>query len=326
MRPWTCHADRVTETAQSASAAARSRLAASWRRSIFKHGLDPADRRSPDRLDGAALHGRRAELDQFLHVAGRKLDQLFQLVGHSGCCVLLTDAAGVVLDQRCNPGDAPVFQAWGLWEGANWSEASQGTNGIGTCLAEHRPITIHRDDHFYARNTEMSCLDAPIFGADGQILAALDVSSARADLTEGFNRLIAATVTQTARAIEADHFRASFPKARIVIAEGHDTDAAVLLAVDGDDLVIGATREARRVFGLGQGARIAPRPAADLLGLDDGAKGFASAERAAVIRALARSGGNVSEAARALGIGRATLYRRMKRLGIADAQPDLSHA
>ena len=38
----------------------------------------------------------------------------------------------------------------------------------------------------------------------------------------------------------------------------------------------------------------------------------------AVVRALARADGNVSEAARALGVGRATLYRRMKRLGIGE--------
>ncbi|MEC9403231.1 MAG: helix-turn-helix domain-containing protein, partial [Pseudomonadota bacterium] len=59
-----------------------------------------------------------------------------------------------------------------------------------------------------------------------------------------------------------------------------------------------------------------PLPASDLLGREDGPSGFEKAERAAVIRALARAGGNVSEAARALGIGRATLYRRMKRLNI----------
>ena len=49
------------------------------------------------------------------------------------------------------------------------------------------------------------------------MLAALDVSSARADQTERYNRLISAQVAQTARAIEAVFFRASFPEARIVV-------------------------------------------------------------------------------------------------------------
>ena len=321
MRPWTCHVDRVLSTAHSPSAAARSRLAASWRRSMLTHGLDPADRRAPPRIEAPALHRRRAELDQFRALAAGKLDSLFQLVEGVGCCVILSDAEGVILDQRCNPGDAAAFQDWGLWEGADWSEAAQGTNGIGTCLAEARAIIIHGDDHFSARNIGMSCMDAPIFGADGRILAALDVSSACPDQTGAISRLIAVTVARTARAIEADNFRAAYPEARIVVADGHDPDAAVLLAVDRDDLVIGATREARRVFGLGQGGRIAPRPAADLLGRGEDPAGFDTAERAAVIRALARSGGNVAQAARALGVGRATLYRRMNRLGIGDSRP-----
>ena len=60
-------------------------------------------------------------------------------------------------------------------------------------------------------------------------------------------------------------------------------------------------------------------PAVDILGRESGPTGFEKAERAAVIRALARAGNNVSQAARQLGIGRATLYRRMKRLGLSDS-------
>jgi transcriptional regulator of acetoin/glycerol metabolism len=41
------------------------------------------------------------------------------------------------------------------------------------------------------------------------------------------------------------------------------------------------------------------------------------AEREAVERALAVSGGNVSDAARVLGIGRPSLHRIMKRYGIS---------
>lgn len=275
-------------------------------------------------MDATSLSYRRQALDQFLQIAAPKLDQLFGLVGQSGCAVLLCDSDGVVLDQRCRDSDRPVFQSWGLWQGASWSEANEGTNGIGTCLAEKRRVIIHRDEHFMARNTAMSCMDAPIYGPDGQIVGALDVSSARSDQTEAFNRLIAAMVAQSARQIEADTFRAAFPRARILHADADRTEAATLLAVDADDIVIGATRGARRAFGMAASGPIAPVPASDLFGRDEGRCGFEKAEHAAVIRALTRAGGNVSQAARELGVGRATLYRRMKRLGIGETPADLS--
>jgi transcriptional regulator of acetoin/glycerol metabolism len=175
--------------------------------------------------------------------------------------VVLCDASGVVLDQRCRDADRATFQSWGLWQGADWSEAAEGTNGIGTCLAEKRPVIIHQDEHFLARNIAMSCMDAPIFGPDGQIVGAVDVSSARSDQTEAFNRLIAAMVAQTARQIEADTFRAAFPTLRILHADADDSEAATLLAVDGDDIVIGATRGARKAYGLATTGPITPVPA-----------------------------------------------------------------
>lgn len=310
------HIEKVLEVANSSSAAARSRLAASWRRSADKHGLDPGERRGPERIDVTHLRERMGAFEKFMTVASPRLDTLFSLVGQSGCAVLLTDDDGVVLDQRISESDAAVFESWGLCVGADWSEKREGTNGIGTCLAEQRKVIIHRDEHFYARNTAMSCIDAPIYGAEGQIVAALDVSSARVDQTEAFNMLIGAQVGQTARAIEEANFRAAFDSARIVVAESEDAEAATLLAIDGDDLIIGATREARRVFGFSASGALAPRPASDVLGRDDGPTGFEKAERAAVVRALTRAGGNVSKAARQLGIGRATLYRRMNRLGL----------
>ena len=152
---------------------------------------------------------------------------------------------------------------------------------------------------------------APVFGRP----------SARADATEGMNALIAAMVGQSARAIEAAWFRAAFPGARIVVA-GDGVEA--LVAVDRDDLAIGATRAARRALGLPKTGALKPRPLSDLLAesldREAGAGGLDRAERAAVIRALARTDGNVTAAARALGVGRATLYRRMSRLGIAPVQ------
>ncbi len=312
----TSHADVVLETAQSASAAALSRVAASWHRSAVKHGLNPDEHRGLEPIEQGSLNHRRVALEKLLAVATPRLDALFALVGQSGCAVFLTDLDGVILDQRLSLADAAAFEGWGMRAGADWSEAREGTNGIGTCLTEQRRVIIHQNEHFYTRNIGMSCIDAPIYGADGQIVGALDLSSARADQTQTFNRLLAAQVAQTARAIEAANFRAAYTSARIIVAESDDAEATTLLAIDENDLVIGATREARRVFGMNRSGELIAKPASDFLGREDGATGFEKAEKAAVIRALARAGNNVSEAARQLGIGRATLYRRMKRLGL----------
>lgn len=312
------HAERVIKRTHASDDL--SPLTASWRRSALCHGLDPAAKVRARRLTQAELNARREAMEHFLTIAANPVDELYRLVRGSGCAVVLTDADGILLDRRASAADAPVFDAWALAPGADWSEAAQGTNGVGTCLAEGRGVIIHRDQHFLSSNTAMSCIDAPIHGPEGQIIAALDVSSARADVTEGINTLIAAMVGQSARAIEAAWFRAAFPGARIVMA-GEGVEA--LVAVDRDDLAIGATRAARRALGLPKTGALKPRPLSDLLaGTLEGENepgGLERAERAAVIRALARAEGNVTVAARALGVGRATLYRRMSRLGIAPA-------
>ncbi len=318
------HIEKVFETVTSGRAAAQSRLAASWQRSFQKYQLDPSSRTGGPDIDIDRLGDRRAELGEMLQLASPRLDDLFRLIGHCGCGVVLTDADGVILETRFGDAETGAFNNWGLRPGADWSEAGQGTNGIGTCLAEGRAVTIHRDQHYLVQNIGMSCMDAPVFGPDGRIVAALDVSSARADQTEGFNNLIAMSVAQVAQQIEGDLFRAAYGQARIVLAGDRDARAASLVAVDADDIIVGATREARRALDLEREGPIKPRPVRDVLGGADGPAGLQQAERAAVKRALARADGNVTAAAAKLGIGRATLYRRMKRLGIAEERSKLS--
>lgn len=315
------HAETVLATALSSKEPAFSPVAASWWRSLVQHKLDPtgATDTGERRLGSAELRERRERADPMVSIAGARLDRLFRCVSQSACGVFLSDADGFVLEHRYRDADRESFELWGLREGRSWSESVEGTNGIGTCLAEGRALIIHRDEHFFNRNTAMSCIDAPIFGPDGRLIGALDVSSARADQTASANQMIAALVQQTARQIEADCFRASHPGYRILLADGGtggDDAVTALIAVDNDDLVVAATRLARQALGLALSGDFTPIPAADLLGNDTGKRGFDAAEHAVVVQALARMNGNVQAAARALGISRATLYRRMKRLGI----------
>ena len=310
------HADLVLEVI-SGSGAAASALAASWRRSRSLHALNPESREPSRRLPSSDIEAAKERLGPLLRVAQASLDRLFAAVGGVGCSVLLADGDGTVVERRGAAADDQTFAGWGLWTGAVWSEKFEGTNGIGTCLVENRLVTIDRDQHFLARNTLLTCTTAPIFDEHGDLAAALDVSSCRADLTEGFARLIATAVADAARAIEAENFRFAFPRARILLAPAGERAGAALLAVDRDDLVVGATRAARLAFGITSASLKRAIPAADLMGRNEAAGDtLDSASRAVLQRALARAGGNVSQAARLLNVSRATLHRKLSQHGL----------
>jgi transcriptional regulator of acetoin/glycerol metabolism len=306
------HAARV-EAAIASGQAARSALVASWRRSSRLHHLDPGGRTAPMRLTEAELHRARERVAPLLAAAQGAMDRLYQAVGAAGCCVLLADGDGVPVDRRGTVADDATFQSWGLWTGALWSEEHEGTNGIGTCLVEQRPLTIDRDQHFFARNTLLSCTAVPIYDHEAALAGVLDVSSCRADRTDAFASLIALATGEAAKRIEADLFRKAFADARIVLTQAADGSCSGLVAVDADDLVIGATRSARVALGIAPGRALQPVPAADLLGGDTARDHLAGGQRAVLQRALLRAGGNVSAAAKALGVSRATLHRKLKR-------------
>lgn len=308
------HLDAVEEVLGSPTRAAQSLVAASWCRSGLKHGLSAGDKAAPNIVTGSELTRRRQHHGMLLDVARPLLDQLFQTVSATGCAVMLSDRDGVILEARSLAGDRAMFDEVGLTPGGVWSEASEGTNGIGTCLIEGRAVTIHREEHFASRNIGISCMDAPLHDAEGRLVGALDISSCRDDHTAAMAALVQKIVQDAARRIERGVFYRYFEGNRIIDANEPGGDAA-LLAVDRDDILIGATYAARHRFNLTDQCLGGGRTAADVLG-GQGNATFLDSERAVLRQALAQAHGNASLAAKTLGIGRATLYRRMEKAGI----------
>lgn len=307
------HADRI-EAAIGSGQAAKSALVASWRRSSRLHHLDPSGARPPLRLTDPELRQAVDENEPLVRAARAAMNRLYHAVGSVGCCVLLATRDGVPIDRRGAPADDATFESWGLWTGSLWSEEHEGTNGIGTCLAEQRALTIDRDQHFLARNTLLSCTAVPIYDGHARLVGVLDVSSCRTDRTDAFANLIMLAVGEAARRIEAELFRQAFADVRMVLTPPTDSHGSGLLAIDRDDLVVGASRSARLALGIPPDRALRPIPAADLLCCGDGLREqLGDAQRATLQRALTRAQGNVSAAAKALGVSRATLHRKLKR-------------
>jgi transcriptional regulator of acetoin/glycerol metabolism len=134
----------------------------------------------------------------------------------------------------------------GTWLGGVWSEEVEGTNGIGTCIAEERPVTVHRSQHFRSRHLNLSCSGAPVFGVDGRLIAVLDVSAIDPELSERAHALTGALTVRSARAIEERFFREQFRREWIVaVAPPEGGASGMLLAIDGNQRIIGANRFAR---------------------------------------------------------------------------------
>jgi len=312
------HADRVYTLANEKSAPASSPIAASWRRCLTKHGLAPELARPPVRLTDAEFQETLDRSGDVFEEASTELDWLFGMVGKAGCCLVFTDSDGVVLDRRGVSSEDKEFRDLGLWMGALWSEASVGTNGIGTALAEGRMVTVFRDQHFLSANIGLSCASAPVRDHKGRIVAAIDISTARRDATEMIMPVLAQAVRDSATRIEVNLFRRAYRDARIVLVPAASHGSSALLAVDRDDMVLGATRAARLALKLDDTMIESGTPAADLLNEQFEVEGrdLLEAERAALRRALSRNNNNVSLTAQMLGISRATLHRKINRLGL----------
>src|SRR5262249_23542223 len=147
------HAEQVYLVAEGAPSPAEiEEVSISWQRSAKKYGVDPIDNSPPRILTHLELKDFREPLDKLIISAQEEIDQLYKVVREARYTVLFCDKSGVAVEHRGDDAQASSFAYWGTWLGGVWSEEVEGTNGIGTCIVEERPVTVHRSQHFRSRH------------------------------------------------------------------------------------------------------------------------------------------------------------------------------
>lgn len=247
------HVARVLSVAnQLADVDASSRIANSWRRCLIRHKLDPARQGPPQTFTQAEIRHVAEPMEQTIRLLTPELDDLARVLRDAGFCVDLADANATMLFSRL-PGeaDARLFMDWKIYTGSNFAEAFEGTNGLGTALAEQRPILVHRDEHFRAQWHMFSCAVAPLFDEAGRLAGAVNITSCREDLERGAHQLALAVTMEATRRMEGAIFRDHFRTAWIATVPGDGGSG--LLAYDDDRRIVGACRSARALLGLTDG-------------------------------------------------------------------------
>jgi AraC-like DNA-binding protein len=223
----------------------------SWRRCLAEYHVDPRSRTPPHIITEAELKVSSEPLADVIVHAREEIDRLYAIVRQQGYVVLLCDENGVAIHHRGDEARADEFKNWGIWLGGVWSEQIEGTNGIGTCISEQRPVLVHCGQHYRSRHAKLSCAGAPIFDPAGKLAGVLDVSTAILDTSDRTQQLALAATIASARAIEERLFREFFRYAWIIAALPSDNSCtALLLAVDEDQRIVGADRVARLAFSL----------------------------------------------------------------------------
>jgi AraC-like DNA-binding protein len=246
------HEERIEFVAEGASGSFQPEaIDDSWRRCLVDFRVDPRSGSVPLLLTERELRISREPLGSFLLQAQEEIDRLYAIVRPQSYVVLLCNSDGVAIHHRGDESKDQEFRQWGIWLGGVWSERVEGTNGIGTCITDRRPVLVHCAEHFRSRHTRLSCAGAPIFDPEGSLLAVLDVSKVHQQSDDQPFPLLLHTVVVSARAIEERIFREHFQHCWILAAApSDDLGSSLLLAIDDQQSIIGGDQAARRFFAL----------------------------------------------------------------------------
>ncbi|GAB7537592.1 sigma-54-dependent Fis family transcriptional regulator [Burkholderia sp. 3C] len=104
------------------------------------------------------------------------METLHDQIANTHSMIVLTNADGLILHSVGDDDFLQRAERVALMPGANWAENRQGTNGIGTALAERCAVVVHGEQHYLSVNRFLTCSSVPILDPYGEMAGVLDVT------------------------------------------------------------------------------------------------------------------------------------------------------
>lgn len=148
----------------------------SWRRCLSS-GVDTHSPSNIEVITAQELAHKREQHRQLLTLAQPEMETLCEQIAHTRNVVILTDNEGLILHSLGGQHLLREEQRMALSAGTSWNENQRGTNAIGTAIIEQSALTVQGAEHFMSYHHALNCSAVPIFGAENQLIATLDVSN-----------------------------------------------------------------------------------------------------------------------------------------------------
>ncbi|WP_181019933.1 helix-turn-helix domain-containing protein [Nonomuraea typhae] len=170
----------------------RRLISASWRRSLAA-GIDPDGTAAPLVYDVSHLDEVR-ESHPLQPLLPMLAGTLTTMADASANIAIITDRDGNILWRDGNRAVMRRADLVGLADGHTWAETSVGTNGIGTALADRKPVHVYSEEHLLKVLHVWSCSAAPIVDPDtDEVLGCIDISGTAPSLHPATVALVSAT-------------------------------------------------------------------------------------------------------------------------------------
>lgn len=198
------------------------------------------------------------------------MELLYDQIVNTHSMVVLTDATGTIVHAIGDDDFLVRAAKVAAFPGAVWSEASKGTNAVGTALVTELPTLVHADEHYCHANHFLTCSAAPILDPRGNILGVLDVSGDH----RSYHQHTMALVKMSARMIENRWLTDDLRNVMRLHFHGRvdfiGTLMEGIIAVRPDGRIVGANRSALEQLGM-SGATLRMQSLETLFGTSVGA-------------------------------------------------------
>lgn len=217
-------------------------IKSSWERCRDQYKMTPDAKVELVSLSESEVRQRREPMEKLLSDSEEVFDKIRTVSKQSGYAVLITNTEGVVVKSYADSTISHDLEQKGLRQGTLWSEKLVGTNGLGTCLTECRPVTVFAEEHYGFNLHNFSCSAAPLISPDGTPFGALDIST-YASGNRLYQALALNLVCETADEIEAIVFKNAYAHQRVISLSFSPFKplTSALIAVNDGDTIISAT-------------------------------------------------------------------------------------
>jgi sigma-54 dependent transcriptional regulator, acetoin dehydrogenase operon transcriptional activator AcoR len=239
----------------------------SWNRCQSK-GLNPTTMDKEHIISEYELTEYYDKYAQLLYYSSPILKDMYSALKGTEFILLIGTPEGYIIDTFGEPSFLRYIDNVGLRKGANWLEDFRGTNAIGTAIVEKKPVIVQGNQHYFHDNHFLTCIAAPIFHPDGQLLGILNLSCHQQD----YHPFALGWVKQTAKNIEQTLLMSHIQKQTKKIADDlnfiYNQHPSSLITINKEGTITRLNYSAARTIGCSEQSAIGESISTIISGLD----------------------------------------------------------